>query len=124
MTRQHELGQIDQWIPYKRKQDEELLGFLAPSDGSFVPLTVFGHALGTPMDQDAAERVLDAVGLSCLAERWRFRTTEGESISIEIIEASPERVVIKNVDFGYEGQYGEQFVLPTPLEVGQLTPSP
>ena len=37
------------WIGHHRPEDDELLGYLCPVDGTstmFTPVTVFGHPLG------------------------------------------------------------------------------
>ncbi len=41
-------------------------------------------------------------------------------IQVEIVEASPQRVVVKNVDFGSKLDYGTRFTLSTPID-GRLT---
>lgn len=109
------------WIPYRREQDGELLGYLAESDGETVPMTVFGHPLAAAGDRDSAERVLDSVGLSYLAEKWLLRLPgRGEPIWVQIAEASPERLVVQSVDYGYEANYGTRFQLNVP-EPGALS---
>jgi hypothetical protein len=107
------------WIEYRRDEDGELLGYLRPvedASGRFVPVTVFGFALGGPGDAYDAQQVLEAVGLSYLADRWSL-TLNGRSapISVQIVEASPQRVVVKSVDFGYEGDIGTTFRLDAPV---------
>jgi hypothetical protein len=42
-----------------------------------------------------------------------------EPISVQIVEASPDRLLVKNVDFGYEGDIGTTFALDVP-EGGRL----
>src|SRR5215469_14903863 len=107
------------WIPHRRAEDDELLGYLCPVDPSaerFVPLTVFGYPLGDEADEHDAQQVLESVGLSYLADRWLL-TLDGrpDPISVEIIEASPDQVRVKNVDFGYEADIGKIFVLDVPV---------
>lgn len=107
------------WIPYRRSEDDELLGYLSPVEGAadrFVPLTVFGHPLSDEeVDEQDARLVLDATGLSYIADRWLL-DLEGrlEPISVEIVEASPERLRVRNIDYGYEGNIGDIFVLDVP----------
>jgi len=106
------------WREHRRDEDDELLGFLRPvpgEPGRFVPVTVFGHPLGEAGDADDAGRVLDAVGLSYLADRWLLTIPErAEPIAVQIVEASPQRVRLRSVDFGYEGDIGTIFTLPAP----------
>ena len=111
------------WIEHRRADDNELLGYLRPADdvaGQFIPVTVFGCPVGDPADEYDAQQVLESVGLSYLADQWLL-TLDGraEPISVQIVEASPQRVVVKNVDFGYEGDIGRIFVLEVP-EDGRL----
>jgi hypothetical protein len=108
------------WIEHRRAEDNELLGYLRPVDnasGRYIPVTVFGYALGDPRDQYNAEQILESVGLSYLADRWLL-TLDGraEPIWVQIVEASPERLLVKNVDFGYEGDIGKTFALDVPAD--------
>ncbi|GAA3456434.1 hypothetical protein [Dactylosporangium matsuzakiense] len=109
----------ESWTEARRDEDGELLGFLRPADdapGRFVPVTVFGYALGEAGDEDDGRQVLEAVGLSYLADRWSLALDDRpDPISVQIVEASPEQVVVKNVDFGYEGNIGTTFRLDTPV---------
>ncbi|RKF23943.1 hypothetical protein [Micromonospora globbae] len=111
----------EHWIPHRRQDDGELLGYLVPvEEGVFAPVTVFGHPLGEAGDREDVERTLDAVGLSYLADRWMLQLPErDEPIAVQLVEASPERLVVQNVDFGYEGDYGTRFHLDVP-ETGRL----
>ena len=111
------------WIEHRRAEDNELVGYLHPVDGAprrYIPVTVFGYALGDTADEYDAQQTLESVGLSYLADRW-WLTLDGraEPISVQIVEASPDRLVVKNVDFGYEGDIGTTFVLNVP-EDGRL----
>ena len=111
----------DHWISYRRQGDHELLGYLIPvNEGVFEPATVFGYRLADADDREGAERILDSVGLSCLADRWMLRLPDrAEPIAVQLVEASPERLVVQNVDSGYEGDYGTRFELDVP-ETGRL----
>jgi len=106
------------WIPYRRAEDNEILGYLRPVDGSanrFLPVTVFGYPLGDEADEHDAQQVLESTGLSYLAGRWLL-TLDGrpEPLAVEIVEASPERLCVKNVDYGYEADFGKTFFLAVP----------
>lgn len=107
-----------EWIEHRRSEDNELLGFLRPIDDApsqYVPVTVFGYPIGDPVDELDAQHVLESVGLSYLADRWLLTLSgRAEPISVQIVEASPDRLTVKNVDFGYEGDIGQIFVLDVP----------
>jgi hypothetical protein len=112
----------EDWIPYHREEDGELVGYLVPeTDGLVRPATVFGYLLGPPTSRQDAEQVLDSVGLSYLADRWLLRLPDrADPIAVRIVEASPTRLVVQNADFGYEGDIGARFVLDVP-ETGRLS---
>ncbi|WP_246612885.1 hypothetical protein [Paractinoplanes bogorensis] len=103
------------WMPHRRGEDDELLGYLRPVDDRFRPVTVFGYPLGDVTDEHEARQILDAVGLSYLAGRWLLALDgRPEPIAVEIVEASPERLRVKNVDFGFEENIGAIFTLDVP----------
>jgi hypothetical protein len=103
------------WRPHRRDEDGELLGYLRPIDDRFEPVTLFGHPLAEAADEHEAAAVLDAVGLSYLADRWLLTLPDrAEPIAVQVVEADPDNVRVKNVDFSYEGDTGELFTLPAP----------
>lgn len=109
------------WLPYYRVDDGELLGYLVPEDGAHRPVTVFGYPLDDPMDESAAESVLESVGLSYLADKWLLALEDGETMDVIIQEASPDRLVVANADFAQVvGTIGDRYVLDVP-ESGRLT---
>ena len=108
------------WIEHRRAEDNELLGYLRPVDDApsqYIPVSVFGYALEAPSDEYDAQQILESAGLSYLADRWLL-TLDGRSepISVQIVEASPQRLLVKNVDFGYEGDIGTTFLLDVPVD--------
>lgn len=108
------------WTAVHRDDDNELLGYLAPTidEGQHViPTTVFGHALAEPSHPADAVEVLESTGLSYLAERWELLIEcRPEPITVQIVEASPASVTVQSVDYGYEGGYGTRFMLETPTD--------
>lgn len=120
MTRLLALERTETWIGHRRPGDDELVGFLVPVDDGYLPVTVFGYVLGDPADFDDAAGLLEAVGMSYLAERWWLRRGEGW-IAVQIVEAGPARVVVSSVDFGDEGEYGRRFPLEAPVGEDVLT---
>jgi hypothetical protein len=112
------------WISHRRPEDNELLGYLRPAQdvlGQFIPVTVFGYPLGVATDQDEAQRVLESTGLSYLAETWLLTIPARlDPVAVQIVEATPQRLRVKNVDFGYtDADIGHIFVLDVP-EAGNL----
>ena len=107
------------WMPHHRDADSELVGYLVPvGDAGYVcvPVTVFGYALAEAADVAAGEAVLEAVGLSYLADRWRLTLEDGRSIAVLLAEASPDRLVVMNVDYADGGDAGHRFVLEVPTD--------
>ncbi len=109
------------WLPHRREGDGELVGYLIPQgaaseDGEVVPVTVFGYPLGGAQEQDSATKVLDAVGLSYLAHKWSLRLEDSRWITVWLNEVTPERMVVANADYGYEGDIGQRFVLDLPVD--------
>ncbi|WP_441248615.1 hypothetical protein [Kitasatospora sp. McL0602] len=112
------------WIHHHRSQDNELLGYLCPANGTpaqFVPVTVFGYPLAAPTDWDQARHVLQSTGLSCLAEPWLLTVPDREEpVTVQIIEAAPGQLRIRSIDYGYQGTpFGEVIILPVP-DTGRL----
>ena len=103
-----------------RDENDELLGFLAPAGdtpGLVTPMTVFGYPLGAAQPDTDALRVLASTGLSYLAERWTLTlAAHSDPISVQIVEASPERLTLQSVDDGHPLGYGTRFELPTPVD--------
>lgn len=94
-----------------------------PDGEWFVPVTVFGYPIAKPAEREEGEEQLDRLGLSYLAERWHLRLKDQAPIQVEIVEASPEQVVVKSVDFASGLDYGTQFTLSAPVD-GRLTLRP
>jgi hypothetical protein len=108
------------WTPYYREDDAELLGYLVPDGGSFIPVTVFGYELGDAADEYDASQVLQSIGLSYLADTWVLSIADrAEPINVQIVEASLEALTVKSVDYGWEQDYGTIIKLPVP-ETGRL----
>lgn len=107
------------WVPVRR-EDDELIGFVAPEPEGWRPLTVFGYPLAEAGDRDAAEQRLHAVGMSYLAEKWELRDGE-DWISAQLVEASPTSVTVQLVDFfEHAARYGERTRLAAPVSTARL----
>lgn len=103
-----------------RREDGELIGFVAPDGDGWQPLTVFGHPLSGVGDHEAAEERLHAVGMSYLAEKWELRDGQ-DWISAQLVEASPSGVTVQLVDFfEHADRYGERTHLRAPVGTDRL----
>jgi hypothetical protein len=111
------------WSELRRRDDGELLGYIAPAGDGFQANTVFGNPVGGLSDQDHAEQTLESIGLSYLAERWLLIIDgRDEPITVQIVEATPATVTVKSVDYGHEGDYGTTFSLDLPILPKHLWP--
>ncbi|HLS44180.1 MAG TPA: hypothetical protein VK045_01985 [Ornithinicoccus sp.] len=101
------------WVAVRR-EDGELIGFVAQDDAGWRPLTVFGHPLSDGGDRAEAEDRLHGVGMSYLAEHWQLR--EGDDwIRVQLVEVSPVRVRVQVTDYGQLDRYGEVQTLTVPV---------
>ncbi|HEY5820809.1 MAG TPA: hypothetical protein VIT20_02455 [Propionibacteriaceae bacterium] len=110
------------WTPYVRESDGELLGYLVEHDGVATPLTVFGYPLAGSSDRDGAVEVLRTRGLTALAERWLLHTDDGREVSVLILAAYPDEVLVAQADYGFVSHDSERFTVPVPAE-GRLQPA-
>ena len=111
------------WKEHRRQDDDELLGYIVPTDEAFQARTVFGYPVGAVSDQQHAEQTLESIGLSYLAERWLLSIDgRDEPITVQIVEATASKVTVKSVDYGYEGDYGTAFTLDVPIQPDRLRP--
>jgi hypothetical protein len=79
----------------RRSSDGELCGHVAPQDGGWTALTVFGGVLGDHHDREAAIDHVRGEGLAALAERWDLRAgATGEEEVVCIQEANAEQVTV------------------------------
>lgn len=105
------------WTPYRRDEDNEILGYLTPTDDVelVAPVTLFGYPLSEAVDLATAYEILEATGLSYLAEPWLLLTDQHpEPMKVQIVEASPDRLVVKGADYGAPELFNTAFVLEVP----------
>jgi ABC-type arginine transport system ATPase subunit len=87
------------WEPYQR-DDGELIGYLAvEEDDLVVPVNLVGHPIGDAMERLEAEELLEAAGLSYLAEPWLLRHDDGTEQRVVIVEVDADRVVVTDAQF-------------------------
>ncbi len=104
------------WIAHYRPGDGELVGYLSPEDSGYLPRTVFGYPLGPAAERADAVHTLETRGLACLAERWTLLDEDGADLRVQILSASPERVVVVDAPYGYYEAGSPRFVLPVPTD--------
>ena len=87
------------WEPYQR-DDGEVIGYLAvENDDLVVPVNLVGHPIGDAMDRLEAEELLEAAGLSYLAEPWVLRHDDGSEQRVVIVEVDADHVVVTDAQF-------------------------
>lgn len=107
------------WIEFRRSSDRERVGWLRPDGDDWVPVDILGRDLsGGARDFDRAERDLEDLGLSHLAERWQL---DGDPV--RIVEVSPDRIIVMRDDWGsasavIPGMERGERVLPWPAPEG------
>ncbi|HSE61438.1 MAG TPA: hypothetical protein VLA88_04050 [Candidatus Saccharimonadales bacterium] len=88
--------------PIYRKDDNELLGYIAKHNGQWRALTIFGYPFACVHSESEARTILAQKGLSVLTGVWQFQTPEGDWEYCVIKEARPgEAVIIPTNVMGY-----------------------
>lgn len=101
------------WIEHRRG-DGERVGWIRPEGEDFVPIDLLGRELGAPTDWLSAEESLEHRGLGWLAEPWALTLADGAVQRVRIVEVTPERIRVKNEDWGDVARGGVEHVLPFP----------
>ncbi|MBP2416386.1 hypothetical protein ACFFOM_06590 [Microlunatus capsulatus] len=104
------------WTPVHRPEDSELVGYLVPGDAGSTPVTLFGHPLGGPADDDEAEELLRRRGLAVLADPWWLDGAADEPVRVQILSADRTGVVVARADFGFVSHDAERYRLPVPTD--------
>ena len=104
------------WIAHHRPSDGELVGYLCPEESGYRPRTVFGYPLSPVAERVEAVRTLETRGLASLAEGWTLLDEDGDDLRVQILTASPERVVVVEAPYGYYEAGSPRFVLPVPTD--------
>lgn len=101
------------WVPHRREDDRELLGWIRPDGDAWVPVSLLGRDVGPPGDWLDAEATLDGAGLAWLGALWVLDTVNGPEV-VRIIEVTPARVVLHTDDHGAIDMPSTRFELPWP----------
>jgi hypothetical protein len=106
------------WTPHRR-DDGELLGWIRPEGEDWVAVDLLGREASVAVDWLEAEAVLDANGLSWLAEVWVLDMPEGDAWRVKLVEVTPAggtpgRIVVQTDDFGAIDVPVERFELSWP----------
>ena len=101
------------WTPHRR-DDGELVGWIRPEADLWVPVTLLGHDGAEPMEWLEAEEILEARGLSWLADIWMLEREGADPLRVRMVEVTPERVVVQTDDFGAIDMPVQRHELPWP----------
>lgn len=102
------------WTPHRR-DDGELVGWIAPEGDQWVPFDLLGRRASEPTEWLDAEAVLETLGLSYLAEPWMLEGESDRPLRVRFVEVTPERIVVKGEDFGAIDAYARRWELPWPV---------
>jgi hypothetical protein len=111
----------EDWIEHRRADDRELLGWIRPLDGDWVPVDRLGRTLTTPVDWLDAEVALEAHGLRWLSDLWQLMLDDGTRARVRLAEVSPDRVVVVEDHLGAVVPGARTWALPFPAP-GTLQP--
>lgn len=102
------------WIPHRRPDDREHVGWIRPEGDDWVAVSLLGRAVTGAVDWLDAEEALDATGLSWLADVWMLEGEGPEPIRVRLVEVTPDRVVVQTDDFGAIDLPVDRYDLPWP----------
>lgn len=77
------------------REDGEVLGRVVPTAGGWLPVTVFGAALGPAAHRDRAIETVELEGLASLTETWWARTDDPQWREATLVEAQSDRVRLR-----------------------------
>ena len=107
------------WTP-QRRDDGELIGWIRPDGDLWVAVDLLGRDASIPTEWLDAEEVLEAGGLSWLADVWMLEQPDTEPLRVKLVEVTPGRegeqgrVVVQTDDFGAIDAPVQRFELPWP----------
>lgn len=87
---------------------------MRPAGEAFVVIDLLGRELSAPLDWFEAEALLEATGLSYLADAYELRLEDGEWTRVRITEVSANRVRVKLEDWGDVNVPAREYILPFP----------
>lgn len=106
------------WIPHRRGEDRELLGWIRPDGDGWVAVSLLGREITGAVEWLDAEEALESAGLSWLAEIWMLEGIAAEPLRVRLVEVTPDRVVAQTDDYGAIDVPVERFELPWPPPEG------
>ncbi|GII98610.1 hypothetical protein CLV28_0376 [Sediminihabitans luteus] len=104
------------WIPHRRPDDREPIGWIRPAGDDWVAVSLLGRDVTGPVEWLEAEEALEDAGLRWLADVW---TLEPElpgdpPLRVRMVEVTPDRVVVQTDDHGAIDAPVTRHVLPWP----------
>jgi len=111
-----------EWIEHRRSDDGERLGWMEPADDGFVVIDLLGRRRTDAVEWMVAEKTLDGIGLSYLADPHELRLDDGSWLRVRIAEVSPDAIRVKKDDWGDTRDTQLHYSIPFPITEEQLRP--
>ena len=102
--------------PHRRESDREVVGYILPAGELWQGIDVLGRAVGDPAEWLEVEELLEAWGLSFLADPWTLELPESP-VRVRLVEVTPDGIVAKSEDFGAIDAPSTRYELPWPAPV-------
>jgi len=103
------------WIEHRRS-DGEIVGWIVPAGEGFTTVDLLGREDLDEVAWDVAEERLEERGIGYLADKYELLLESGEWLRVVITEVSPDRIRVKEDDFGAIGMPDQRhFELPFPM---------
>ena len=91
-------------IPYQRKDDKELLGYITQDSTGWQATTIFGYLIARTESLAAAQKVLREQGLSFLLGVWNYYDQDDRDWHACVLKEAQEHqvTVIRTNALGYQ----------------------
>ncbi|RKT35705.1 hypothetical protein DEU34_0208 [Microbacterium sp. AG1240] len=110
------------WIEYRRSDDGERVGWIAPEGDGFVAIDLLGRPRTGVVEWIRAEETLDELGIGYLADPHEVRLDDGSWLRVRIAEVSPSGIRVKKDDWGDMTAPQVSYAVDFPVSDDRLRP--